>query len=184
MPVALGLWGSPYQTLRDPPRLLFLSQLPEVVPAQEIGYLYNGSLGGLWGSRSWEMAPRPEEGDPALPSSWQGREPFPSTLWEGNRTRTSGCDGHTETRSRSPSMAIPSTRLGSQLAPSQAFDTQAAGSRALSPGCGSRTPPPAPVRGTAGSWACPAGLGQQPHSLAPTAPKRCHRAPGGMESCT
>lgn len=50
------------------------------------------------------MAPRPEEGDPASPSSRQGREPFPSTLWEGNRTRTAGRDGHTETQSRSPSV--------------------------------------------------------------------------------
>lgn len=45
----------------------------------------------------------------------------------------------------SPSMAIPSTMLGSQQSLSQALNTQAAGSRALSPGCGSWTPPPALV---------------------------------------
>ena len=45
----------------------------------------------------------------------------------------------------SPSVAVPSTTLGSQLALSQALNAQAARIRALSPGCGSGTPPPAPL---------------------------------------
>lgn len=110
VPVGLGLWASPYQALRDPPRLLFLSQLPEVVPGQEIGRLYNGSPGSLQGSRSWEMALWPEEGEPALPSSWQGREPFPSVLWEGGQNAGWARWLHRDTEPAAPPWPSPARR--------------------------------------------------------------------------
>ena len=67
---ALGPAACPHQTLSNPPCLLCLHQVSELFPLEELCSSKEGFPGGLQNSRSWEMAPRPGEGELASPSPW------------------------------------------------------------------------------------------------------------------
>lgn len=53
----------PYQAVSHPPGLLCLHHMLQLFPLEELCDSKEGIPGGLWNSRSWEMAPGSGKGD-------------------------------------------------------------------------------------------------------------------------
>lgn len=67
-----GLWGHPHQALADPPGLLCLQQLLELLVLQELGTFVEGAPRGLQSSKDQEMAPLPRVQGLGVPGQSRG----------------------------------------------------------------------------------------------------------------